>query len=249
MFNELQIQRLNDDDTVNKIINVPLAYGPRRGFLVKLREDIKRADGPNIAITLPRMSFEMTGLSYDSDRQTNPLGKHAKAHTTDSDLMKTQFAPVPFAVQFDLSIYSQNIDDSLQIVEQILPYFAPSVNITLNEIAELGMKKDIEVTMDAPNLSIDDEGIIGDGRTTIWSLPFTCNGYIWPPITDSGVIKTVIANLYNDTATPPNLDAIITLYVDPLTAKITDDWVATEVIVESSDASSIFSPDFAPAFD
>jgi hypothetical protein len=234
MFNELQIQRLNEDDTVNKIINVPLAYGPRRGFLVKLREDIARSEGPNIAITLPRMSFEMVSLAYDADRQTNPLGKQSKAHTTDSDLMRMQFAPVPLQVQFDLSIYSQNIDDSLQIMEQILPYFAPSVNLTLNEIAELGMKKDVQVTMDAPSLNVDDEGIIGDGRTIIWSLPFTCTAYCWPPISDQGVIKTTISNLYNDTSSPENLDAIITVYVDPITAKISDAWVATEEIVEDN---------------
>jgi hypothetical protein len=58
LFNDIVIARLNTAGERIQSIAVPLAYGPKEKFLVRLRQD------PNldqaVAITLPRMGFEIT---------------------------------------------------------------------------------------------------------------------------------------------------------------------------------------------
>lgn len=233
MFNEIQIQRLAEDDTPGKIFTVPLAYAPRRSFLVKLREDMARS-GPNIATTLPRMSFEMIGMAYDPDRQLNPKQRQISPSVNDPDQFLSQFTPAPITVNFDLNLYSMNIDDNLQILEQIVPYFTPSVNLKLNEIEELGMKKDVEITLDGISTDVQYEGVIGDDREVIWTLSFTAASYVWPPITNSAIIKRVIATLYNDHLNPPPADAVITVEVDPFDADETDPWTVKTTVVENN---------------
>ena len=229
MFNEIQIQRSN-----GKVFTVPLAYAPRRGFLLRLREDAARNEGPNIAITLPRMSFEMTGLSYDADRQLNPLQKQIGESASNVGQMITQFTPAPYIVNFDLHLYSLNIDDNLQIMEQIVPYFTPSVNLTLNEIEELGMKKDVEITLDDVSTDVTHEGILGDDREVFWTLSFSAASYIWPPTSDTGLIKKVISTFYNDHLDPPPVDAIVTVEVDPITANEDDVWTVKTTVDETN---------------
>jgi hypothetical protein len=251
MFNEIQITRKNADDTTNKIFKVPLAFGPRRNYLVKLRESIARAEGTgaNIGITLPRMSFEMNGMTYDPERQLNPLHKQRGNTIADPNKMISQFSPAPYNVGFSLSIYAMNIDDVLQVVEQIVPYFTPSVHITLNEIPVLGMKKDVEILLDGVQTQIDYDGLIGDDRTIVWTLDFTCGAHLWPPTTDDVIIKKVITSIYDENPETPRLDTIITEEVTPATAGKDDPWTITETIEEPSGLSSTFTPAFSPDFE
>lgn len=251
MFNNIQIQRMKNSTEVDKIFKVPIAYAPRRNYLVKLNEELARSaeTNVNVGITLPRMSFEMNGMEYDADRQLNPLHKQRGDSATSTDVMTSQFSPAPFNVGFSLSIYAMNIDDVLQVVEQIVPYFTPSVHITLNEITALNMKKDVEVLLNGVDTTVEYDGLIGDDRTIVWTLDFTCGAHVWPPTNDDVIIKKVITSIYDANPEEPRLDVIITEEVNPPEAGKDDDWTIFETIEEPAGLSSTFTPDFSPEFE
>ncbi len=121
LFNNIEIRRTQGSKT--EVMKVPLAYGPKQKFLARLRQlgDLSTRD--QVQITLPRISFEIQGISYDPTRKVSPT--QYIRHTTGSAENKA-FMPVPYNINFELAILAKNQDDSLQILEQILPFFPPS---------------------------------------------------------------------------------------------------------------------------
>ena len=137
-------------------IKVPIAYGPRQKFLVRLREDPDLTK--QVAITLPRIGFEINGLTYDPTRKLNRVQKFKKTKTGDSNQLETQFMPVPYNLGFQLYILSKNSDDALQIVEQILPFFQPDYTLTINDMPEMSSKRDVPVVLNSISYEDDYEG-------------------------------------------------------------------------------------------
>ena len=135
VFNEIYIRHKDSSGDSISEMKVPLAYGPIQKFLARLQQQ-PELNKP-VAITLPRMSFEMTSIQYDSTRKAN-ITQTFKA--VDGGNMKKVFMPVPYNIGFQLSIMTKLQDDSLQIVEQILPYFQPSFNLTVDLIDSIGEK-------------------------------------------------------------------------------------------------------------
>jgi hypothetical protein len=164
MFNDVQIKRTNAAGAVLKTIDVPLAYGPRQKFLVRLREDPDLTK--QVAITLPRIGFEINGLTYDPTRKLNRVQKFKKTKTGDSNQLETQFMPVPYNLGFQLYILSKNSDDALQIVEQILPFFQPDYTLTINDMPDNSPKREqrFQASPDPITASADDD--FGFSETT-----------------------------------------------------------------------------------
>jgi len=172
---------------------VPLAYGPMQKFLARIQQqpDLDR----EIAITLPRLSFEMQGIQYDPTRKTGISQTFlAKGGTT----AKKVYMPVPYNVSFELSIMAKLSDDALQILEQIVPYFQPSFNITINLIEAIGEKKDIPIVLESINQSDQYEGSFETRRTIVYTLGFTAKTYLFGPVADNpeGLIKKVDVDYY-----------------------------------------------------
>ena len=69
MFNDIDVVRFNNAGNAVQTIRVPIAYGPKEKFLARLRQDPDMA--ADVATTLPRLSFEITGFNYDPARQMN----------------------------------------------------------------------------------------------------------------------------------------------------------------------------------
>lgn len=136
IFNDIHIQHKNADDDVISDLKVPLAYGPIQKFLAKIQQQ-QELSKP-VAITLPRMSFEMTSIAYDGTRKA---GVTQTFKATDGENMKKVFMPVPYNIGFQLSVIAKLNDDALQIVEQILPFFQPSFNLTVDLIDSIGEKE------------------------------------------------------------------------------------------------------------
>ena len=129
LFNNINIKHTDASGTNVSTMKVPLAYGPMQKFLARIQQqpELER----EIAITLPRLSFEMQGLQYDPTRKTGIAQTFlAKGGTT----AKKVYMPIPYNVSFELSILAKLSDDGLQILEQILPYFQPSFNLSLIHI-------------------------------------------------------------------------------------------------------------------
>lgn len=192
IFNNIKINTKDENGTLVKTEKVPLAYGPIQKFLARLRQtpDIDR----NFTITLPRISFEMTGIAYDSSRKVAPT-QYFRATSTDTTLTKKQYMPVPYNIDFSVSIISKNNDDVLQIVEQILPFFQPNFTVTMNVVPEMGEKRDIPITLNSVEFKDDYEDDLFTRRTIIWELSFTVKTYLYGPIDTAEIIKKSIANL------------------------------------------------------
>ena len=227
LFNDIKIQRTDDADNVIKTFTVPIEQAQKEGYIVRLNETAKKEDSPGIAITLPRLSYEMTGLQYNSEDRL-PMSRYIRSPKNEDDgNAYKMYNPVPYIMSMDLSLYSRTIDEALQIVEQIVPYFGPHLGLTINEIPEMGLKNDIKIQLDGFDTNVDYDGWIGDGRLIVWTFQFSIAMRFFHPIKEVNVIKKVIENIYaNHTDSPDNPDSvpaeIITQTVNPITADEND---------------------------
>ena len=216
------------------VVKVPLAYGPTQKFLARLEQ------APNLSqatqISLPRMSFEFTGLTYDSSRKVTTTQTIAVKNPDDGTDIKKVFMPVPYNMQFELSIMCKLNDDALQVVEQILPYFQPQYNLTINLVSLINEKKDVPVVLE--NITMDDqyEGDFASRRVLLYTLRFTAKTYLFGPVTSASkdIIKTASVRYLAGGSQSTQRD--VTFAVQPRALKdYTDDVVTT--ISEDIDAS------------
>ena len=193
LFNNINIRHKDASGTNVSVLKVPLAYGPMQKFLARIQQqpDLER----EIAITLPRISFEMQGLQYDPSRKTGIAQTFLAKNGTNA---RKVYMPVPYNVGFELSIMSKLSDDALQILEQIIPYFQPSFNITVNLIDSIGEKKDIPIVLESINYSDQYEGGFDTRRIIVYTLSFTAKTYLFGPVADNpeGLIKKVDVDYY-----------------------------------------------------
>jgi hypothetical protein len=240
LFNDINIKHKNSSDAVISEMKVPLAYGPTQKFLAKLEQ---QADlNKPVQITLPRMSFEMTSVDYDSTRKTG-VTQTFKAVDGNSN-MKKVFMPVPYNIGFELSILSKLNDDALQIVEQILPYFQPAFNITIDLVESIGEKRDIPVVLNSVSMQDDYEGDFSTRRALIYRLQFTAKTYLFGPVADNpeGLIRKVIVDNYADTNTQTaKREMRYTVVPDPVDADPGDDFGFSETWEYLGDSKS-YSP-------
>ena len=178
MFNNIQLVRRDNDGTVVQSMKVPLAYGPRQKFLARLAEDPDLTK--QVAVTLPRIGFEINDLTYDPARKLNRVQKFKKTKTGNSKKLETQFMPVPYNIGFELYILSKNSDDALQIVEQILPFFQPDYTLTINDMADMGIKRDVPVILNSIGYEDDyADAEFAARRSIIYTLSFTAKFYLY----------------------------------------------------------------------
>ena len=239
LFNQIAIR--HDDSAGNTYteMKVPLAYGPSQKFLARLEQ---QADlNKPVQITLPRMSFEMNGISYDPSRK---VGVTQTFKASDGTNMKKVYMPVPYNIAFELNILTKLNDDALQIVEQILPYFQPSFNLTVDLVKEIGEKRDIPIVLDTINFQDDYEGDFSTRRALIYTLSFTAKTYLFGPVAESseGLIKKVQVDYYANTDTKKSKREVrYTVKPDPISAGPDDDFGFSETSSFFSDAKT-YSP-------
>jgi hypothetical protein len=201
MFNDILLTRYSKDGlTAYEITKVPLSYGAKEKYLVRLQSDPNLTK--SIATTVPRMSFDLVGMSYDTTRKQQTTLQN---FGFSSGSLKTQYAPVPYNFDFSLSIYVRNTEDGTQILEQILPFFTPDFTVTIDFIKEMDQKYDMPVILNSVSSEVDYEGDFMNTRLILWNLTFTAKAYIWPPVSTTGkLITSANANIYTDST---NLEA------------------------------------------
>lgn len=222
LFNEIHIRHKNASDENISEIKVPLAYGPIQKFLARIEQQ-PELNKP-IAMTLPRLAFEMTSIQYDPSRKAN-ITQTFKA--SDGNKFKKVFLPVPYNIGFQLNLISKLQDDALQVIEQILPYFQPSFNLTVNLIDSIGEKRDIPVVLDNVTFTDDYEGDFSTRRILIYTFNFTAKTYLFGPIADStdGLIRKVQVDYYTGTDTKnAKREMRYTVTPDPIDAEPYEDF-------------------------
>ena len=197
LFNDIDLIRYNPDGTEAQRQKVPLAYAPKERYVMRLQGDPDL--DKKVQITLPRMSFEMTGLRYDSSRkQITNIKNYAPSGNPNTIL--SQYNPVPYDFDFSLFLYVRNIEDGTQIIERILPFFTPDYTLKLNLVPEMGIIKEVPITLKDTNYNIEYEGDRDNStRTIIWTLNFTVKGFIFGPTSEPKIIKKSITQVYDDT--------------------------------------------------
>lgn len=241
IFNNIEIHHKNNEDNTVSIIKVPLAYGPIQKFLARIEQD--PAALKPVKMTLPRMSFEFVGLNYDASR------KVSTTQTFITDTGKKVYMPVPYNMQFEVNIITKLNDDALEIVEQILPYFQPSYNLTIKLVEPINEKRDIPIILDSISFTDDYEGDYTKRRSLVYTLRFTAKTYLFGPIPSSstGIIKKVTLDYMSGTDTRRRemrytvTPRAIKDYDDDATTTLVDDIDETTKYLTVSDATSINS--------
>lgn len=200
LFNNITLKRINrDTDAEIERFKIPIVYAPKEKYFARLRADEELSR--TIQVLLPRMSFELTGITYDASRKQNSLLRTAKGKTSTG--VTSQYMGVPYDLNFQLQIYTRNIDDGTHIVEQILPYFNPDYTVTITSVPEVGFLRDIPIILNSVNNLVEHEGNFDAVRYVTWTLSFTMKAYYYGPISTPKIIRKVITNIYND----PDLQA------------------------------------------
>ena len=239
LFNSISIKQ-SGGETDASIIRVPLAYGPTQKFLARLTQspDLSKAT----SLSLPRMSFEFTGLTYDPSRKVTSTQKivvqNPDSSTPDE---KKVYMPVPYNMQFELAVMTKLNDDALQIVEQILPYFQPSYNLSVNLVGAINEKRDIPVILENITMQDDYEGDFESRRVLLYTLRFTAKTYLFGPVTDASkdIITKSTVNYLTGTDTS-NAQRNLTYSVVPRAIQNYDGTVLTNLAADITKTQTTF---------
>ena len=199
LFNDISITRKDSAGTDVQTLKVPLAYGPKQKFIIRLEAD------PNldmkVAITLPRIGFEISGLDYDPSRKLNRIIKKKLVSNTEDKKLKqmtTQYNPVPYNLNFELFIMAKNSDDGIQIVEQIIPFFQPEYTVSIKEVPEMDTIRDVPIVLNSINYEDTYAGNFTERRAIIYTFNFTAKGYVYGPVDTSKPITKSEVKTYAD---------------------------------------------------
>lgn len=204
LFDNIKITRFSSKDDTGtrlKTIKVPISYGPKEKWYRIQTENRRAGTKTRIKTSFPRMSFELTNMTYDANRQLNKHMSVKKPNVMDPDLFLKQMQASPWDFAFDLHIGAKNMDDGLQIIEQILPYFQPSFNVPISIVPDLGQNMDVPIIFAGISHEDSYDGSFEDSRILTWTLSFVAKGGLYMPIsgTDEGslaVIKRVVTSIY-----------------------------------------------------
>ena len=235
MFNNISITRNDSTGKAKQTLKVPLAYGPKQKFIVRLEQEPTLPQP--ISITLPRVGFEIQSFSYDPGRKLNRIVKQKKiSNATDKKLkqMSTQYSPVPYNVNFELFVMTKNSDDGIQIVEQILPYFQPEYTVSIREVPDMDIVRDVPIVLN--NIAYEDTytGDFTERRAIIYTFDFTAKAYVYGPVTTSEPITKATVDTYTDlpATSPPRVQRYTVTATTPPSADGEDDFGFNETTSE-----------------
>ena len=240
IFNDINISRKNSAGEIAQTLRVPLSYSTKQKFLTRIARVTDTTTRGEVALTLPRMGFEIDGLTYDPARKVGPIQKTKVVGTgDDANTVRQVFSSAPWNMNLALYIFAKNQDDGLQTLEQILPFFNPDFNVTINDLPSMGIKRDIKITLD--NVSYEDEyeGEFANRLSVVWTLNFTMRLYFYSSVANVDVIKKAIVDVYNDPTMSLDQTALaankgtITASVNPLTATPADTYTFLEEFDEA----------------
>jgi len=223
IFNDITIVRQNLAGGADQRFKVPIAYGPTEKWLARV--DQRRIDGKdNLAITLPRMSFEITAMTYDTQRKLQKTKRIKKDIAADNTKLLTAYTPVPYTFDIELNVMVKNSDDGAQILEQIMPFFTPEFHVTMNEMSNLDVKRDIPIIMTSIVTSDSYEGDMITRRALIHTLNFQVLGFVYGPTSQVSLIREVDVNLGAQIPDPEEFDRNVDIKPNPADAGPEDDF-------------------------
>ena len=197
LFDEIYISKDTSDGKIERT-RVPLTYSGKEKFIRRINEASSISSSVKIETLLPKMAFEMTTLQYDPTRKINKINKKFKSSLVNGETYTQQaYSEVPYNVQFSLYCFTRTVDDNLQIMEQILPYFSPEFIVTL-KMNEVDTNVDVPIILNTTNMTEQYEGDMTTRRSVVSSFSFTAKAHIFSRISGFGIIKEIDVNILED---------------------------------------------------
>ena len=226
LFNDIIIDRRDNNGTVIQRLKVPVNYAPYQKILARLDQD-PNLDAP--AMTLPRMSFEIMGMQYQPTRKLPRLNK-ISAVNDPNGLLAYRYNPVPYDIEFQLNVMSKYNEDGTKILEQILPYFQPDVTHSVKLIEDVDITLDIPIVLNSVTVEDTYEGDFETRRALIWTLNFTLKGWFFGPTSEKKLIKFSKVEAINATVTEDSNEGVSVVTRPGLTANNTPTTVANNSV-------------------
>jgi hypothetical protein len=243
LFNNIYFKKTDRQGNPVQSVKVPLAYGPKEKFLVRLDQQPDLTNKP-FATTLPRMGFEITGINYDTSRKLTRVQKFRALKGDTTQRLDYNYMPVPYNISFTLNTFTATSEQGLQIVEQILPYFQPDFTVTINMIPELNIKRDVPIILESVNYEDSYTGDFQTRRAVIYTLNFTAKTYLFGPSKTGDVIKTAQSDIFG--SSPETASATreerITVTPNPGDANFNEDFGFTTEIENFADGR-VYNPE------
>lgn len=186
LFDEIRF--VND---YNEEIRVPISFAPKEKFIEYIHSKPDQ-ESTDYMVILPRMAFELDSMNFAPERHTNPLNKFIDRRENNEKMM---FNRIAYDYNFSLYIASKKFEESLKIVEQILPFFTPTLNLTIKDKEEFQLSTDIPIVLNTVSHEIDYEGSFDSKRTVIWTIQFTAKAFLYSNVRDSTIIKKAIVDV------------------------------------------------------
>ncbi len=193
LFNNVYVIRLDQNGGVEKEIRVPLAYGPKEKWIRKLNE--QQSD---FEMELPRMSFNISSISYDSARKKNTLQKRTIVGP-DNTRTYSNYVEVPYDVEFELSAMVKFVEDGLSITEQILPFFTPEFTVSI-DFNDVNQNVDVPIILNSVLMTEEYEGVVEGFRVITIDFSFTAKTSVFGPVKTSKPIQKAIATIFESEA-------------------------------------------------
>lgn len=240
IFQGMKIQRVNHQTkVVQKEILVPLYYGPKNKWIYRILQNPK-LDQDNVALIIPKMSFDFVGLMYDPERKLQSTVTNSY-YTSGNAAKGQQYVPVPYDFNFNLFIITDLAEDAARILEQIVTFFSPEFTVTVNSVPEMDLSNDCPIILNGISREDNYETDLEDKRLIVWTLDFTMKGWIYGPVSDAHIIRKVIADMYTpasmsaeDRAAVPRSVRILTV-PDPSDANPDEEFTIVQTITEYND--------------
>ena len=236
LFNNVYIIRKNASGAVISQIKLPLAYAPKSRYIDRIRENPELSTDEDVAIKLPRASFEISNFSYDTTRQLTKLSNFSKPGSTGSQRTK-MYSPVPYNLGFTLNIYAKSHDDALQVVEQILPTFNPQYTVTIKPFADKSpdFVEDIPIIIQQVSFADDYDGSLQQRRTIIYTLEFEMKLQYYGSLdAESAIIREANADIFFDSTNLTDSDKRVerlSVTPDPLNVNPDSDYGFNTTII------------------
>jgi hypothetical protein len=213
LFSDIHVRRTHPtDNTKNQTLKIPIRYGPREKWLTRLEQDPNAGiigQEEQVQMTVPLMTYQITGFTFNGSRKLPTIGRHAHVVTSNSQVLSAQYNPVPYDIDIELVVMVKHLEDGLMIVEQIVPFFAPDYTLTLKDVPGMNIKKDVPVVLKGFSTEDNYEGPWDEKRVIQWTLSFTAQAYLYPPIKQVNVTTEAEVNMRieeaifrTDTTTP-----------------------------------------------
>ena len=195
LFNNVNVRYFDSEGEETQKVRIPLSYSPKEKFIARLEQGGSiLEDQAKVKAILPRLGFDITGINYDPTRTINKLKKMRKV---DGLTTTSMFNEVPYNISFGLYSFTSSIDENLQVIEQILPFFSPEFVVSIN-MNSVHQKVDIPITLSNINIQEDYEGNFLNRRFITTTFEFLAKSYVYGPISSSttGIITAITGDFY-----------------------------------------------------